>query len=83
MDDPCYGYRAFWSAEDDAWLGLCNGFDLVSHLASTESDALRGIRSLVADIVAGLRSDGEPLPSPVPWGQLNAARVEGLSTRSA
>lgn len=82
MDDPCYGYRAFWSAEDDSWVGLCDGFELVSHLAPTESEALRGIRSLVADIVAVLRSEGEPLPSPAPWERLDAARVDGLPTRS-
>ena len=80
MDEPCYEYRASWSAEDDAWVGLCDGFSLVSHLAPTESAALDGIRSLVTDIVADLRSDGEPLPRPTPWGQHDAARLSGAAT---
>ena len=74
MDEPCYEYRAFWSTEDDAWVGLCDGFSLVSHLAPTEAEALDGIRSLVTDIVSDLRSDGEPLPRPAPWEQHSAAQ---------
>ena len=31
MDDQRYGYRVFWSEADDAWVGVCNGFLLVSH----------------------------------------------------
>lgn len=83
MDDPCYEYRAFWSAEDDAWIGLCDGFELVSHLASTEAEALDGIRSLVSDIVADLRSDGEPLPRPAPWERREAAHLSRASARSS
>ena len=83
MDEPCYEYRAFWSAEDDAWVGLCDGFSLVSHLAPTEAEALDGIRSLVTGIVSDLSSDGEPLPSPAPWEQHGAARCAGAPARTS
>ena len=81
MDEPRYTFGAFWSATDDAWVGLCDGFSLVSHVAPTESEALDGIRSLVADIVADLRSDGEPLPSPAPGELHSAAGLFGASVR--
>ena len=48
MDDPSYEYRASWSDNSDAWVGRCDGFLLVSHLAPTEAEALDGIRALVA-----------------------------------
>jgi len=83
MDESGYGYRAFWSAEDDAWVGLCDGFSLVSHLAPTEAEALDGIRSIVTDIVADLRSDGEPLPRPAPWEKHEAAHLSEVPVRSS
>ena len=82
MDEPCYGYRAFWSTEDDAWVGLCDGFSLVSHLAPTESEALDGIRSLVTDIIADMRSGGEPLPPPVRWELHSATQLFRESVRT-
>ena len=72
MNEPRYQYRASWSDEDDAWIGVCNGFLLVSHVAPTEADCLRGIRVLVDDIVADLQSNGEPLPRPLPWNAFDA-----------
>ena len=75
MDDSGYEYRASWSDEDDAWVGVCDGFLLVSHLAPTEAEALDGIRALIADVVADMRDNGEPLPPPVPWELHDAARL--------
>lgn len=83
MNEPRYEYRAFWSSEDDAWVGLCDGFSLVSHLAPTEIAALDGIRSLVDDIVADLRSGGEPLPTPAPWRHHEAAHLFRASVGSS
>ena len=79
MGDHSYEYRASWSDEDGAWLGMCDGFLLVSHLAETEAEALSGIRSLVADLVADLRADGEPLPCPIPW-ELRRAALDSATT---
>lgn len=83
MDDPGYRYRAHWSDEDDAWVGLCDGFTLVSHLAPTESEALDGIRALVDDIVADMRAAGEVLPRPVPWDSHSDLRLDTATARSA
>ncbi len=82
MDDPSYEYRASWSEDDDAWVGVCNGFLLVSHLASTEAEALSGIRSLAADIVADMRASGEPLPLPLSWESFDAAQLGAVTAWS-
>lgn len=76
MDDLRYDYRASWSEEDDVWVGVCNGFLLVSHLAPTEAEASSGIRSLVVDIVSDMRANGEPLPVPLSWESYDAARLD-------
>lgn len=78
MNEPRYKFRASWSDEGGAWVGVCNGFLLVSHIAPAQAERLRGIRALVGDIVTDLLANGEPLPQPVPWNafdamQLNAA----------
>ncbi len=83
MADPNYGYQVFWSDEDDAWVGRCDGFMRVSHLAPTEAEALGGIRALAADIVSDLRANGEPLPSPVPWEWHDAARLDSATAWSS
>jgi len=37
----------------------------LSHLDAGQGDALRGIRSLVADVVADMRANGEAVPEPL------------------
>lgn len=76
MNEPRYKFRASWSDEDGAWVGVCNGFLLVSHIAPTQAECLRGIRSLVDDIVTDLHTNGEPLPRPVPWDAFDATRLD-------
>ena len=76
MSEPRYQYRASWSDEDGAWIGVCNGFQLVSHIAATEADCLRGIRALVDDIVADLNSNEEALPQALPWDDFDAPLVD-------
>jgi len=76
VNDPRYQYRASWSDEDDAWIGVCNGFLLVSHIAPTEMECLRGIRALVDDIVADLQGNGEALPPPLSWGAFDARHLD-------
>ena len=66
MDDPSYEYQASWSDNNDAWVGRCDGFLLVSHLAPTEAEALDGIRALVADIVSDLRPMASRCPLQFP-----------------
>jgi hypothetical protein len=83
VDDPGYRYVARWSGEGDAWVGLCDGFTLVSHLAPTEGEALGGIRALVATIVADMRAAGEALPRPVPWETHGDTRIDAATARSS
>lgn len=41
--------RVVWSEEDQAFIGLCDGFPSLSWLAGTPEEALRGIRALVTE----------------------------------
>jgi len=65
LPDDHYTYRVTWSEEDGEHVGLCAEFPSLSWLASTPEAALRGIRKLVADVVADMQSNGESLPEPI------------------
>ena len=60
-----YTYRVTWSAEDSEHVGLCAEFSSLSWLAATPEAALRGIRKVVADVVADMQSSGECAPEPI------------------
>ncbi len=60
-----YTYRVTWSSEDKEYVGLCAEFPSLSWLARTQAEALRGIRSLVAEVVADMKSSKEPIPEPI------------------
>ncbi|MBU0501578.1 MAG: type II toxin-antitoxin system HicB family antitoxin [Gammaproteobacteria bacterium] len=60
-----YTYRVTWSAEDDEHVGLCAEFPSLLWLAKTPEDALKGIRGLVAEVVADMLTSGEALPIPL------------------
>jgi predicted HicB family RNase H-like nuclease len=60
-----YTYRVTWSEEDDEYVGLCIEFPSVSWLAASPEDSLAGIRATVADVVADLQTNGEPVPEPL------------------
>ena len=62
--DP-YTYRVTWSEEDREYVGLCTEFRCLSWLDKSQEKALRGIRTLVADTVADLKRNKEPVPEPV------------------
>lgn len=65
LKDDRYTYRITWSDEDNEHVGLCAEFPSLSWLAPTPGGALRGIRRLVADVVADLQATGEPVPEPL------------------
>ena len=44
--------RVTWSDEDQEHIGLCTEFPSLSWLATTPETALRGIRKVVAEVVA-------------------------------
>ena len=65
MNSDHFTYRVTWSAEDGEYLALCAEFASLSWLAESPEEALRGIRSLVADVVADMASQGENIPTPI------------------
>ena len=60
-----YTYRVAWSPEDEEFLGTCAEFPSLSWLASEPEAALKGIRQVVADVVADLEANGEQIPEPL------------------
>jgi len=65
IPDDCYTYRVTWSEDDKEHVGLCAEFPSLSWLASSPEAALRGIRSVVADVVADMKKRREPIPEPL------------------
>lgn len=57
-----YTYRVTWSADDDEYVGLCTEFPSLSWLAEEPESALRGIRSIVADVVRDMTENQENIP---------------------
>jgi len=60
-----YTYRVTWSEEDSEYVGLCIEFPSLSWLAATPETTLRGIRRVVADVVADMKASGESVPEPL------------------
>jgi len=65
IKDDHYTYRVTWSEEDREYVGLCAEFPSLSWLASSPEKALRGIRGVVAEVVADLRENDETVPEPL------------------
>ena len=59
-----FTYRVSWSEEDGEHVGTCLEFPSLSHLADDPVGALQGIRQLIADVVADMRTNAEPVPQP-------------------
>ena len=57
-----YTYRVTWSDDDQEYIGLCAEFPSLSWLASSPEASLRGIRSVVADVVTDMTRSKEPIP---------------------
>ena len=65
MKNDHYTYRITWSEDDQEHVGLCAEFPSLSWLASSPEAALRGIRGVVADVVAEMKQSREPVPEPL------------------
>lgn len=65
VKDDKYTYRVTWSEEDSEHVGLCAEFPSLSWLAATPEAALKGIRKLVAEVVADMANTGEQIPEPL------------------
>ena len=60
-----YAYRVVWSAEDEEFVATCAEFPSLSWLAVGQVEALQGLQTLVADVLADLEAGGEELPQPL------------------
>jgi predicted HicB family RNase H-like nuclease len=60
-----YTYRVTWSEDDQEFIGLCAEFPSLSWLASSHETALRGVRSVVAQVIADMGKNGETVPDPL------------------
>jgi predicted HicB family RNase H-like nuclease len=60
-----YTYRLSWSQKDQEYVGICAEFPSMSHLASDQVEALRGIHELVMDVIVDMQANGEPVPQPL------------------
>jgi predicted HicB family RNase H-like nuclease len=60
-----YTYRVSWSEDDGEFVGLCAEFPSLSWLAKTPEAALKGIRKVVAQAVADMKTNSEPIPEPI------------------
>ena len=60
-----YTYRMTWSEDDQEYVGLCAEFPSLSWLSSSPEAALRGIRRVVAGVVADMKQSREPIPEPL------------------
>ena len=65
LKDDRYTYRVTWSEEDEEHVGLCAEFPSLSWLAGTPEAALKGIRKVVAGVVADMKKNKEPVPEPI------------------
>jgi predicted HicB family RNase H-like nuclease len=64
-DTDLYTYRVTWSENDQEFVGLCTEFPSLSWLASSQEAALRGIRSVVAQVVTDMTKNREGIPKPL------------------
>ena len=65
LENDRYTYRVTWSEEDEEYVALCAEFPSLSWLAAEPEAALRGIRLVVAEVVADMRTSGETPPEPL------------------
>ena len=60
-----YAYRVLWSGEDGEFVATVAEFPSLSWLHPNQAKALRGLVELVADVVADLQANGDPVPDPI------------------
>ena len=56
-------YRIIWSPEDGEYVGLCAEYPSLSWLAKAPEAALEGIRKVVSDVVADMRTSDPKEPA--------------------
>jgi predicted HicB family RNase H-like nuclease len=82
VDPAHYTYRVTWSAEDAEFVAVCLELPSLSWLAASPGDALAGVVKVVAEVVADLCANDEPVPVPLadrPYsGRFNVRVPESL-----
>lgn len=64
-DTDKYTYRVTWSDEDNEFVGLCAEFSMLSWLAASPEESLKGIRSVVNECVEDMIKNEEDVPRPI------------------
>lgn len=64
-DTARFSFRVTWSAEDEEFVATCVEFPSLSWLAATPEQALSGLRTLVDDVIADMRTNDEAIPEPL------------------
>lgn len=65
IDVNHYAYRVQWSVEDDEYVATVAEFPSLSWVEADQTEALRGLTVLVAEVVSDLESSGETIPEPI------------------
>ena len=60
-----YTYQITWSEKDQEYVGSCLEFQSLSHLAKTQSSALKGIIKLIDITVKDMKTNHESIPHPI------------------
>lgn len=71
IDVSHYAYRVQWSAEDGEFLATCAEFPSLSWLAGNQVKALKGLETLLSDVLQDMASNGEELPEPLSHKQFS------------
>jgi predicted HicB family RNase H-like nuclease len=64
-DNDHYTYRVTWSEDDNEYVGLCTEFPSLSWLANSKQAALKGIGSVVSDVIKDMKRSNEQIPEPL------------------
>lgn len=62
MNIQHYTYRVTWLPADNEHVGLCAEFPSLSWLAKTPETALKGIQTVVGDVLADMLASAEAVP---------------------
>lgn len=65
MQSDRYIYKISWSEDDQEHVGLCVEFPSLSWLANSPEAALKGIRTIVEEVITDMQERGEVPPEPL------------------
>lgn len=65
VDVSHYAYRVAWSPEDREFVATCTEFPSLSWLATSQVRALRGLETLLSEVLADMAANGEAIPEPL------------------